>query len=129
MTRAVLAWGPAVLWAAVLFLLSAQSDPPGASFLDWIPAGDKLAHFGMYAVLGALLARGRGRDGTLPHAAAIAGGAAYGISDEWHQSFVPGREVSGLDWAADVCGVAAGYWIAWSVLRRRASRRRPAGAH
>ena len=129
MTRAVLAWGPAVLWAAVLFLLSAQTDPPGAGLLAWIPAGDKLAHFCLYAVLGALLAHGRGREGTLPHAAAIAVGAAYGASDEWHQSFVPGREVSALDWTADVCGVAAGYWIAGSLLSRRASRRGPVGAH
>ena len=129
MTRAVLAWGPAVLWAAVLFLLSAQLDPPGTGLLAWIPAGDKLAHFGLYAVLGALLAHARAREGTLPHAMVIAGGAVYGASDEWHQSFVPGRQVSALDWTADVCGVAAGYWIAWSVLSRRASRRGPVGAH
>ena len=129
MTRAVFAWGPAVLWAAVLFLLSAQSDPLGSSFLDWIPAGDKLAHFALYAVLGALLARGRVRDGSLPHPAVLALGALYGASDEWHQSFVPGREVSALDWSADVCGLAAGYWIALLVMRRFAAGRQPASAH
>ena len=37
----------------VLFFLSARSDVPGG--LDWVPAGDKLAHFLLYAVLGALL--------------------------------------------------------------------------
>jgi VanZ family protein len=116
--RAVIAWGPAVLWAAVLFLLSAQSDPPGTSFFDWIPAGDKLAHFALYAVLGAALAYGRGSGGEVPHAGLIAGGSLYGASDEWHQSFVPGREVSPLDWAADSCGVAAGYWITHSLMRR-----------
>ena len=28
----------------------------------------------------------------------------YGISDEWHQSFVPGRQASVLDWLADTAG-------------------------
>jgi VanZ family protein len=123
LTRAAIAWGPAVLWAAVLFLLSAQPDPPGAGLFDWIPAGDKLAHFALYAVLGALLAWGRGVERRPPHWAAVSAGALYGASDEWHQSFVPGRQVSAVDWAADACGVAAGYWVASSLLRRFDSRR------
>ena len=123
MIRAAVAWGPATLWAAVLFFLSAQPDPPGAGLFDWVPAGDKLAHFLMYAVLGALLAHGRGEQGEPSHRALLATGALYAASDEWHQSFVPGREVSVLDWAADACGVAAGYWIGLSLLRLRAARR------
>jgi VanZ family protein len=123
LTRAVLAWGPAVLWAAVLFLLSAQSDPPGSSLLDLIPAGDKLAHFLLYAVLGALLAYGQGSEAKVPHVALLGGGALYGASDEWHQSFVPGRQVSAADWVTDCCGVGAGYWVGLSLLRRRAARR------
>ena len=37
----------------------------------------------------------------------------YGISDEFHQSFVPGRYVSGMDVMADTVGaiiVCAGWW-------------------
>jgi VanZ family protein len=34
----------------------------------------------------------------------IAGVLLYGVSDEFHQSFVPGREVSAMDVLADVCG-------------------------
>ncbi|MDR0551017.1 MAG: VanZ family protein [Spirochaetaceae bacterium] len=38
----------------------------------------------------------------------------YGIIDEFHQSFTPGRECSALDWLADtlgaVLGVSAGFW-------------------
>lgn len=32
-------------------------------------------------------------------------GAIYGLSDEWHQSFVPGRDCSVYDVAADALGV------------------------
>jgi len=30
--------------------------------------------------------------------------ALYGLSDEWHQSFVPGRDASFFDWIADALG-------------------------
>ena len=38
----------------------------------------------------------------------------YGISDEFHQSFVPGRYVSGMDVLADMVGaivVCTGWWV------------------
>ena len=73
-------------------------------------------HLVVYGILGALLARGRRLQGHIPHAVLILAGALYGASDEWHQSFVPGRQVSALDWVADLCGVAAGYWLAYSIL-------------
>jgi VanZ family protein len=36
---------------------------------------------------------------------------AYGISDEWHQSFVVGREVDSLDWVADTFGAALAMFL------------------
>ena len=89
---------------------------PGASLFDRVPGADKLAHLVLYGVLGASLARGRKLQGHLPHAVLILLGALYGASDEWHQSFVPGRHVSALDWMADLCGVAVGYWLTYSLL-------------
>ena len=38
-------------------------------------------------------------------------GALYGGSDEWHQSFVPGRSPTLGDWVADVAGVVLGYGL------------------
>ena len=121
LTHFVLAWGPAVLWAGVLFLSSSTSDVIGASLFDWVPAGDKLAHLVVYGILGALLAHGRRRQGEISRTVLILAGALYGALDEWHQSFVPGRQVSALDWVADLCGVAAGYWLASSLLSPRVS--------
>lgn len=121
----MIAWGPAALWAAVLFFLSAQTDIPGARLLDWLPGADKLVHFLLYGALGALLARGEeDADPRLPHAVPVAAGVLYGASDEWHQSFVAGRHPSPWDWAADACGVGAGYWLFLSLRRRRDSRPR-----
>ena len=100
-------WLPALAWAALIFSLSAQPK----LIVDLELGTDKLAHFLAYAVLGALLAHAQTRTGW-PPAAAVALGIAYGASDEWHQSFVPGRSVSGLDWLADLCGVTLGYWAA-----------------
>jgi len=120
--RHALRWGPAVLWAAMIFGLSAMSSlppPPGG-------LTDKHAHFGVYGVLAALLVwgltdRSPARTTWATAAAAVALAALYGASDEWHQSFVPGREVSALDLAADTAGaaVAAAVLRAWAIIRAR----------
>jgi VanZ family protein len=43
---------------------------------------------------------------------AIALGIAYALSDEIHQSFVPGRQGAFLDFAIDSVGVVAGAILA-----------------
>ena len=39
--------------------------------------------------------------------------AAYGITDEVHQYFVPGRMGIWQDWVADAVGALLGAWLAW----------------
>ena len=108
MTSRVLGWGPAALWAAVLFLLS---ELEGTSAL--LPAGvDKLVHGGLYSILGLSLAWGRARTGfTGSTALLLIIGAGDGALDEWHQSFVPGRDANLGDWMADVVGVMLGLML------------------
>ncbi len=108
-------WIPAALWAALIFAVSARSSVPvpGA----W--GGDKVMHFGAYAVLGWLLAYGAQRSGVAPVWPVLVG-LLYAASDEWHQSFVPGRSVEAADWIADALGVAAGVWGYRTWLRRPA---------
>ena len=114
MANRLLVWGPAALWAAVLFLLSALSDVPGGS---WLPFGDKVAHLSLYAVLGGALAWGRGRSGrAIPHLLLLALGALYGVTDEVHQGYVPGRIPDPWDWVADVAGLVIGYGICLRLL-------------
>jgi VanZ family protein len=44
----------------------------------------------------------------------------YGASDEWHQSFVPGRYPAVSDWLADAAGIVIGYMaLYWWIETRR----------
>ena len=118
MTDRLIAWGPAAVWAAVLFFLSAMPglDRPPVLF----EREDLAIHLLLYVLLGAALAWARSRSGAATsHAAFTAAGILYGASDEWHQSFVPGRDPSGWDFAADTMGVLLGYWITSMILARR----------
>jgi len=119
--RTVFGWGPAALWAGVLFLLSAWEDPSGISVLE-LP--DELLHLGLYTVLGAALwwARDFRHPGTAPWP--FWGlGWVYAASDEWHQSFVPGRTPQPGDWVADAVGVVLGFGVAlWIATTLRAAR-------
>jgi VanZ family protein len=98
----------------VLFLLSAWPDP---RVPDWLEVGDRLAHAGLYAVLGVGLGYGRVRAaGPPPHLVLILVGALYGATDEWHQAFVRGRSPDWVDWLADVTGVLLGYlFVLWLI--------------
>ena len=110
----VVAWGPAATWAVFLFLLSElQGVPRVVSFAN----NDKLIHFGLYAILGGLLAWGRIRHpSALNHGIPLLGGFLYGAVDELHQRFVPYRNPSWLDWIADISGVIVGYVLAGLLL-------------
>ena len=110
MTSSVRAWLPAVAWGAIIFVVSSRPRLPVAL----VSNTDKLAHFAVYAVLGALLARGQVASGISVRVAAALG-LLYAASDEWHQSFVPGRSADPADWVADALGVLAGlaiyHWV------------------
>ncbi len=114
-------WAPVVVWMAAIFAVSSMSSLPD------IPGGfsDKSAHASEYAVLGLLLARALAGPRWLsitfpPVAAAVVLATAYGVSDEWHQLFVPGRDFEVRDMMADAAGAsvaAGGLWLL-GIIRR-----------
>ena len=121
MTRRVRGWGPAWVTMVLIFVLSSISG------LGPIPGGvdDGVAHALQYAVLAALLLRGLAGarwQGVKVRAAALAVLLAtlYGVTDEAHQWFVPGRTAEVTDLVADALGaaVAAGVICGWSIVRR-----------
>lgn len=96
----------------LLFILSSIPDlsPPGHLF-EW---EDKLHHFLAYTPLGWLLMRSlvwRGSSTRKTLWLAIALGTLYGITDEFHQHFVPGRMMDWTDAVADVGGITLGSWF------------------
>jgi VanZ family protein len=105
-------WLPVVAWAALIFAFSSVPDL-GTGLGGWDLVLRKIAHAAEYAVLGALLVRATGRTGI-----AFALGVLYAVSDEIHQSFVPGRLGSPLDVAIDAAGVAVGVAL-WQTVRAR----------
>lgn len=113
----ILAFLPAIVWAAAVWIIGGLQDPPS------VPNGlglDKLAHFAMYGVLGFLLARGWIASGwrgawLLPIAVAL----LLGVADERRQRSVPGRSADVLDWIADVSGASVGVFIALRMARRQ----------
>ena len=121
--RRALPWLPAAAWAATIYWLSSRPTLPGPE----VPYFDKVAHFGAYAVLGALLAFAADRS-RVPLAVAVVLGLLYGASDEIHQMYVPGRSPDVLDWAADAAGVAAACFLYSRWRSRRAAARSAAGA-
>jgi VanZ family protein len=103
--------GPVLAYAAVIFFLSSLS-----SFPKEVPSffgSDKMAHFMEYYFFGCLLYRwlfSTGRFQQRRHALlmTILIGTYYALSDEWHQSFVPGRDASPWDVLFDAVGVGIG---------------------
>jgi VanZ family protein len=108
------------LWAfaiaGLIFYASSRSHvvAPGITRMD-----DKFGHFAVYGLLGTLVCR-LGRGGWWPAVSALVVVSAYGASDEWHQSFVPGRSSDVRDWIADTVGaaVAITLYTGWSCYRR-----------
>ena len=114
--RAVHLWGPAVAMMALLFIASSL---PGSSPVLRTGFGGLPAHLVAYGLLGALvlraLAGARWRGVTAGRAArAVLICGLYGLSDEFHQRFVPGRTPDVLDLYADVGGAACGAVLVWA---------------
>ena len=83
---------------------------------------DKLGHFAIYGLLGTLVCRlGQGWRSA---AWALLAVSAFGASDEWHQSFVPGRFSDVGDWMADTFGAALAVMLytGWTWYRELLER-------
>lgn len=109
--RAALAWLPALLYMALIWTLSSLSSPDLP--INEFPFRDKGLHATEYAVLAFLVThaslrtwpdRGRARIA----AVALLVTCAWGVLDEIHQAFVPGRSSDVADLAADLVGAVSG---------------------
>jgi len=115
-----LVYVPLVLYWIILF--TATSLP--AAHVPSFAVSDKIKHFSAFFGLSVLLSL------TLLYqnkvllfkkyfmAAALIISSFYGLLDEIHQSFVPGRNSEFLDWVADSLGAAAGVLLVYYLLKK-----------
>jgi VanZ family protein len=125
LAKTIWSWAPAVVWTAITFVVSHQP-------VVVIPFGapDYLAHAINYAVLGVLLiwarAGGDWQAMTTPLiASAVVLAVLLGIGDEFHQSFIPGREATVQDVMADAVGACAAACVVAVVVTLRRQQARP----
>jgi VanZ family protein len=119
----------ALAWMALLFYLSHQ---PSLETPMLFSGQDKLFHAGAFGILGFLLLAAQPRQAQGYNwqqvGISVLIASLYGLSDEIHQYFVPGRSNEILDWVADTVGalIAASLlaWLSrkWNSAGRRAYR-------
>ena len=114
MTTAISRFGPPLALMALIFFLSSQPSL-STGLGTWDTVLRKGAHMVEFGLLWLLWWRALGF-GSVTAAVGIA--LAYAATDEYHQSFVEGRNGSALDWAVDATGVAL------AIALARASRAR-----
>ena len=112
------AWFWALALAGSVVFASGGNPQSPVSFIGI----DKLAHFGVFGLLATLVLRTPqvcrriGWRGWI----AVLAVSAFGGTDEWHQSFTPGRSVEFADWIADTTGAALAVtlYLKWGWYRR-----------
>ncbi len=138
---AVLSWAAVALMAALIFWMSANSGESvnhGLGVISAIKGSlasgayalfghevdvSPVGHFAEYLVFGTLLFNALrlhlGAKQALTLAVAVALASVYGVSDEWHQSFVPDRSCDAADWAVDTIAALCGASLARLLLTKR----------
>ena len=115
------AWGPALIWMSIIFFLSSQPKLPGPASPVWNVLLKKAGHFVVYGVLAWLVLHAlrqryehtaqQQQIETIRRTKILRGYVwgivvLYAISDEFHQSFVPGRHPKVMDLFIDAWGAA-----------------------
>lgn len=112
-----------VRWAQIVWPLLIASLIISASSRSRVAAPgisniDKVGHFLVYGLLATLVCRMR--PGWRGAALGFVAASLFGITDEWHQSYVPGRSSDPMDWVADTLGaaLAVSLYAGWPLYQR-----------
>ena len=110
------AYLPPIIWAALIFFLSAQNKLPSAPrpILDLILKQG--AHVGVYAILHFLMWRAIKITSDQPSQMKLKfipliTVFLYALTDEFHQSFIPGREATWVDIGLDSIGIIISHYL------------------
>ncbi|MFH0829130.1 MAG: VanZ family protein [Candidatus Kerfeldbacteria bacterium] len=113
-----LSWIAVVLWMALIFWLSSIPDLRSGLQPMWDLVLRKIAHAGEYAILGWLAYRACAMNRVSRNRALVFSVVLcvlYAASDEYHQTFVPGRDGNVLDTTLDSFGVTLGASIGYRL--------------
>lgn len=97
--------------ATTIVIASGRGQVASPDIVDF----DKVAHGSVFGLLATLVARAGFRGNRRWWAVLIV--SLFGMLDEWHQSFTPGRSVEVADWVADTCGalLAVALYLKWTA--------------
>jgi len=106
-------WLPIILYCLLIYV---QSSRPAPENLTGLPHLDKFLHLAAYAVLSAMFLRALKTLSTRENLKrammlSIFLSTLYGITDEFHQHFVPARSAELADVFADMAGSVVGVFI------------------
>ena len=117
----------AVIWPLIVAAMVVNASSHSRLAAPDVANGDKVEHFAVYGLLATLLCRlGVGWRAA---AWALLATSAFGASDEWHHSFVPGRSCDLNDWIADTLGAALAVLLYRGWARYRAWLESPCLPH
>jgi VanZ family protein len=110
-------WGPALVMMAIIFFFSSLPSNEVPNFGKFEFSVKKGGHALGYLLLGCACLHGFGSEKKAPWLAWVLC-ILYAITDEIHQSFVPGRSPRVMDVGIDALGSLLGLLIAMIRLRR-----------
>lgn len=132
-------WIFVIVWMVVIFAFSHQANS-GRESEKYLGSFNvpvrKFGHVSEYMILFLLLRWSLNPEGATasdgtdklkrtilsPSILALVLSILYAASDEWHQSYVPGRSASWTDVMVDVCGIALGGGVCWIGLRGKRTK-------
>lgn len=124
-TRSWLLLAAPVAIMAFIFFMSSRSHLPDLDHGHDIQ--NVVGHFSVYAALAASLAllfRARGWSASRAIVVAVICATLYGVTDEFHQSFVPNRNTDPFDVLVDFLGATLGALLAMRLYDRIAASAR-----
>ncbi|KKM09906.1 hypothetical protein SY88_17195 [Clostridiales bacterium PH28_bin88] len=115
-------WAPALVWMGIIFFLSGRTADELGGWFPFLPDLN-WGHLVGYLVLAVLVRFALKRTVATPRPGgwAVLIGVLYGISDEFHQYFVPSRSPDVKDLAVDAVGALLGVLLV-SWLEKRNTR-------
>lgn len=112
---------PLLIYWIILFILTSLPSGIAISIAD---VSDKVNHFGGYGLLSVLLYLNLyfqdkfERLNKYPALFTVLIASVYGLLDEVHQMFVPGRSAEFLDWVADFSGSLIAVLITGYIIKK-----------